>query len=508
MKRNMRILVLLLALLMVGTVLAGCKGDDGKTPGGSLIGDDTDDNSGENPYAGVDFGGREFKIHINVNDAGFESSSKYIVPVEELDAKSDEVQQKVFERDAWMTANLNMGIEYTSYNAPYASVVESLRTIASAGAGFDLFIDKLFPMANFSLEGAFANVAGRPELQYFETYWYNDYMNSLSLDEGSTMYLLAGDYFIDVLRSANTMFVNLDMLDSFFNAEGGSEQFLNDVIDGKWTYEELMKRSETVYLAGDSVLSTRYGLLLHTFWEPMIPMVIAGGATFAEISDGEIISKMNDDRNVRLFESLKTLIHSDTCNTCTQSGTDGDWGLNPDFGVDATLSNIQTLFINGHGLFTYGRVASMETLSKAKLKFSVLPYPKNNESDPYITASHDTTEVGAIPRDAENVSQVLQMLEIMSELSGKNMLAVYYEKSLKLRYSSNLQVAAVVDIIHDNLGSAFALAYNNACSDLFLWNTFYTPLRDGRDYLSNLSGYSSALKTALSDLLKKWNEVS
>lgn len=510
MKTKTGILALLLALLTLALALGGCKKDGSQPPestSGNLIGDDTGNGSGENPYAGVDFGGRVFRVHINVKDAGFESSSKYIIPVEELDAKCNELEKEVFERDAWMTENLNMTVEYTPYNAEYNTVVESLRTLINSGVSYDLFVDKLFPMANFSLEGHFENVAGRSEVQYFENYWYNDYMNSLSLDEGSTMYLLAGDYFIDVLRSSNVMFVNLNMLDDCFPGQGGSGQFLQDVIDGKWTYDELMTRSETVYLAGQDVLSTRYGLLLHTVWEPLIPMVVAGGATFAEVADGELVSKMSDDRNVRLFDKLKTLLYSETCDTCVRN-SDNDWGLNPAFGVDATLGNIQTLFVNGRGLFTYGRFASMETLSKTDLKFSVLPYPKCNAEDSYITASHDTTEIGAIPRGAENVSQILQMLDIMSALSNQDLIHVYYEEALKIRYSSNPQVASVVDIIHDNMGSAFALAYNDACSGLFLWNTFYTPLRDGRDYLVNLRSYASPLQAGLNDLMKKWNEIS
>lgn len=193
MRATTRVLVLILALLMFATVFVGCKKKETppKEPG-KLIGDDSDEK--QNPYEGVDFGGRIFKVHINTKDAGFESSSRYIMPVEELDAKCNELEKKVFERDAWMAENLNMDIEYTPYSAEYNAVVESLRVLVNSGASYDLFIDKLFPMANFSLEGHFENVAGRSELQYFENYWYNDYMNSLSLDEGSTMYLLAGDY--------------------------------------------------------------------------------------------------------------------------------------------------------------------------------------------------------------------------------------------------------------------------------------------------------------------------
>ena len=204
---------------------------------------------------------------------------------------------------------------------------------------------------------------------------------------------------------------------------------------------------------------------------------------------------------------LKTLLSSETCDTCI-GGNGVDWGLNPAFGVEATLSNIQTLFVNGHGLFSYGRFASMETLGKAALRYSALPYPKCDIEDPYITASHDTTEVGGIPKGAENVSEILQMLDILSARSNKDLIHVYYEKELKIRYSSNKQVSSVVDIIHDNMGSAFALAYSEACSGLLLWHSYYVPLRDGRDYLISLQSNSAMLQSALNTLMKKWNEIS
>ncbi len=135
MKTKTRILALLLALLAFASVLAGCKKKEEKPSEGTgkLIGDDSGDSTDENLYADVDFGGRVFQIHINTKDAGFESSSKYIIPVEELDSKCNELEKEVFERDAWMAENLNMDIEYTPYSAEYNTVVDSLRTLVNSG---------------------------------------------------------------------------------------------------------------------------------------------------------------------------------------------------------------------------------------------------------------------------------------------------------------------------------------------------------------------------------------
>ncbi len=511
MKKTVKILALLLALVLLVTVFAACKdeseGEGGENETGKLI---TGENNGPNgdPYAGVDFGGRCFNIHLNKNESGYSTSSTYIASVEQLNAQNTSCEQAVYERDAWMRENLNMDVEYTIYDAPYGSVAEKLRIQIVSGNEYDLYIDKLYPMANLSLEGSFKNIANRMELQYFEPYWYNDYMTSLSLDEGNSMYLLAGDFFMDVLRSSHVMFVNLDMFDNYFSSEGGSAAFLEEVIAGNWTYETLLRYSNAVYTEGSSVHDTTYGLLLHTVWEPLIPMLISGGTNFAEKdSSGRLVPTVNSERNSDFFDILNALIYSDGANTCTRNMAN-DLGLNPEFGVEASVNGILDLFIRNRGLFAYGRFASMEKLGQSDMRYSVVPYPKFIAEEEYITSSHDTTEIGAIPNNVTDDGVVLEMLNIMSDLTNQDLMQIYYEETLKLRYSADETVAAIVDIVHEHMGSAFALAYNDACNTSLLWNPFYVPLRDGRNFLANYPSVKHSLESGLKSLMDKWNEIS
>ncbi len=514
MKKRVRFFALALALLMLVPIFAACKKDNepGQTGGekgtGALIGGDIGE--GQNSYADVDFGGRVFKIHMNKNEDTYSTSSQYIASVAELSPEISICEKAVFERDAWMRENLNMGIEYTIYDAPYGNVAESIRKQLQGDSKYDLYIDKLYPMANLSLEGSFNNIAGRMELQYFEKYWYNDYMNSLSLDDGSTMFLLAGDFFMDVLRSSNVMFVNLEMMQNRFEEQGGSDAFLTQVIEGNWTYDNLITYVKEAYQEGNGVdvNTMTFGLLLRMMWEPLIPMLVSSGVTFAEQNDeGNLVPAVNTERNAKIFEKLNELFYLDGAGTCVRNMSN-DLGLNEAFGVGNTMNGFLDLFIRGKGLFSYGRFASMEKLGQSELKYSVIPYPKFMAGEDYVTATHDTTEIGAIPSNAVEDGVILQMLDIMSDLTSRDLMYVYYEEMLKLRYSTDEKVSAIIDIIHNNMSSGFALAYNDACNTALLWRPFYEPLRDGRNFQANYPSVRNSLESGLKSLMDKWNAVS
>lgn len=504
MKIGIRLTALLFCLAFLCTGLAACKSGNGK-------GGETTKKSGEIVNPGGqddkiydnDFGGRKFTICNSINEAlGYTTSNTLIQGPETL---TDGAEAKVFQRNAWMEEKLNMSFQYNNVNVGYASVAETLRPRLMNGDAVDLYINKLYPMASLSMEGWFANIANQPELQYFEDYWYSDYMNGLSLDEGNNAYLLAGDYFMDIIQSSAVLFCNTSILNEVYSAKGGTDAFINDVFDGKWTYEVMSELVAGAYFDADGNGSVnngdRMGFSCDQIWGDLIPMVTSANLKYIEKDGSDWKLAINNDDSLALFDILRTMLYgkgTTPMNKTTEL-------------VYASAFETEALpyFLNKNALFTAGRFAKMSQVAAVEMNWTVIPYPKLKEAQSgYVTPTHDTTELGAIPRTCGDLSTVLTMLEILSERTHALVMPEYYDRTLKSRYSQDPTTAKLVDLVHNTMGGAFTMAYSNYCGDIFVWKAFYEPLYNGQEFTSSYRGFETAGNGYIATMLDQWKKIS
>ena len=82
----------------------------------------------------------------------------------------------------------------------------------------------------------------------------------------------------------------------------------------------------------------------------------------------------------------------------------------------------------------------------------------------------------------------------------KIVLPAYYETGLKVKYTRDNESAQMIDIIHDNIGNGFVLAYDDALNCIFMKNVFYVPLSNKNTNFA--SAYKSNEKPAQKKLDK------
>ena len=207
---NKRSIASLLALLtLAGTALASC-GDADQAPAADTAAPTTEtaavtETSEPDPFAEFDYGGEEISIYTSINVASGVGNSNYLIegPEEET---GDLVSDSAFFRNRSVEEILNVDLVFTQVDLTYSDCGADLSKIIMAGDDvYDIAINDLFPLATLSIEGNFLNVADAPYVDYEKTYWYKNYMEELSLDGGAHQYIMAGDFFIDILRSAHPL---------------------------------------------------------------------------------------------------------------------------------------------------------------------------------------------------------------------------------------------------------------------------------------------------------------
>ncbi len=482
MKRHQSALLLSL-LLLAGTLTTAC----GNTASPAQTDAVTDapseavtETSEPDPFEEFDYGGEEISIYTSINIASGVGNSNYLIegPEEET---GDIVSDSALFRNRAVEEILNVDLTFTQVDLDYGSCGSDLNRIIMAGDDvYDIAINDLFPLATLSIDGNFLNVADAPYMDYSKTYWYKNYMEQLSLDGGAHQYIMAGDFFIDILRSAHALYFNKTMLSSLYD---DGDTLYNEVLMGTWTYEKMLSYTEDCYqdLNGNGQVDNqdRFGLVVMQTWGPSIPFIISADLEYVDLnSDGSLTLSMNNERSVRLLEVLNDIFYS--------KGT----GNAIDIYKDSTNQDGDTtnLFKSGRALILgYNRLGSFDDLRDMEDEVGILPYPKFDESQKnYVSSSHDTTEIGVIPITNTKFDTTCAVLEVLMRETQKIVLPAYYETGLKVKYSRDDMSSKMIDIIHDNIGGSFALAYSSYCSDIFLKNSFYEPLyAKKRDFVSN-----------------------
>ena len=254
---------------------------------------------------------------------------------------------------------------------------------------YDLVISELLPFASLANDGTFRNILSSEFTGFdFENkpYWYKEYMDDLRLVNGYE-YLLAGDFFIDVLRSSHLLLFNKEMYRDHYRRDPG--EVFEWVLNYEWTYEKLNGIITDMYLDKNGNSRRDYG----DRWGLSISDLRSAKIGFIVSADPGLVSRSEDgtprivlgdtSRMADLTQRLSLLLVNSSC-----------------YISDAAGGNSLRDFAEGSALLCEGYwLGSLENTALPDMKegAGVLPYPQLYASDKrYITATSNTANVGAV----------------------------------------------------------------------------------------------------------------
>ncbi len=439
--------------------------------------------------------------------------------------KTSLTQIAAAERNAKALAATKLTVNYTFLpdNDPtysWSKNFNRIQTDQDKGIYSDMYCNFVYDMVGAHLAGCFANLKTERYTNYFnfagdedygttvgdsEGYMY-EYMTSLSISEDK-MYLVASDYFIDLVRAFYVVPVNVTMLEELDTSLPKTPaDFAAMVSANEWTYDKLIAYSANY---GDAyVQSDKKGFaiaehsmssagLLYTssvrFYtdERKLP-----GNTF--VFDGTNSPYSYEATNQKLLDFAAALD-----NMMAQPGvvrfTKSDNG-----GLASNLLYIREQFTTNKVLFggvimlgslEYQDYQNMKTQGGKGFLVAPVPlYTDYNEAtgDIYSTQIHNIGRIGAISVKSEKFSECSAFLNYQSTHS-RNVLDTYYEQ--ELLYSvvggGSIDTALLeankemLDLLRDNVHSGFQKAYEDS-SALFDNGTLVTTPDDGQKKFINL----------------------
>ncbi len=526
-----RFLSLFCVLALLTGCLISCNDETGGGgDGGELVNGD---------WASLDFGGETLTVSVSVNDpeqVTFKNAGLYTKGPDKHTTET--VQKMVLERNKRAAKDLDMTVEFQTTNWNVAQVGTHIEQLVTGDADDapDVYNNDILPMATAMLNGSFWNVTDpgldakdNPVKSYFdfdEDCWYEDYMEGATLS-GGKLYLLVGDYNIDILRFAWVFFVNINLWNAAFGSLSEEDgwgftdyesacAFIAETED--WFYDDVIALASLAHNdAGGSTQGktdrgdAQIGLCINSV-APRIFVWGSGVSVFEWSKNGRVtepgvgtpamIPNTDTEPLVSLGEKYTELYNTK--------------GV---LGSGIAVKDSTTLFMDGKIVMSMAELGEMESeqMRNTPFKRGILPFPRYNRAytDGVNTVVHDQAEVTAILNTARNFALASAYMQYINEQSTE-ILDVYYEEVLKFKYNESRGARKMIDMVHDSIDSPFDSVmsinlYNRAIGNsTHLYTSFQQDAIHNRNstFVSTYEKQREALQTALDQMIEDFEKLS
>jgi hypothetical protein len=250
---------------------------------------------------------------------------------------------------------------------------------------------------------------------------------------------------------AYTLYEYLEVV--FFNEQYAENLALTDLydlaIDGDWTFAKMKEYTSMVTTNMDALEEDReYGLLVNThsirafgssFNCDFAPRKADGTREFAKSLDANVSERM---QAIVDFLGLTEQVHRAA-------------------GVYQGQDEHNPIFSAGRALFYTQMLGQASYFTQnMKMPYGVLPYPKYAEQDEYRTEVCDEVTAILAPYNCKNPTMTGTVTEMMSMISFKDVITVYYGEKLQYQYFNNPKCVESLDIIRASFAPSFNMVYS------------------------------------------------
>ena len=454
---KLRLLGFLLLLALTLPMLFACGGDGTTTPAGTTAGGGGDVTTPpviEGPLVdNIDLSDvtirvvQDVELYRDIMESGAYSPMLFAKGPDEEEYDqyaTNAVFAEVYNRNSEIAEKTGLTVEYTpvTFNVKWADIDIHIENYALSDLDDapDIVSHMMGSLNRAAVRGylynAYETEVGRNYFDFSHESWYLDMMKQQSWSD-DRIYTLCSDYWIEIIRCASPVLVNISMYNDLFTVEGGIDQLYADIDAGYWSMDDMFDRAQYAYTGQGGGFNTEdtYGVVsngymfmglvgsagLHpTEFGEDGKLHLAGAETLTEIHNfiDKMIAWQNDDSVVFNYDQM----------------------VRPETGCIHK-------FAAGGSLFTIGNsIASMEgaLIQDADDVYGVLPTPKgeyDNEGAVYRVSTSNCL-AGCILINSDLFSECSAFLQMQTEGSGEVM-RLYFEEGLQLKQNMDNSVGQV-----------------------------------------------------------------
>ena len=419
MKKLQRVLCIVMVVLFAAQIFTSCskgESDDVNITNTSKNdqttleknNNDFDDDLGE-----FNFNGYEFTIYEWVNDDWIDSRLDY----EEITA--DVYRDSVYMRNRYLEDRFNIEIKSVSFTDPTTMGI----LIASGATDYDLYVTRNPEMLDYACEGFVNPISDLVHINLDKAYWDSFMTEQLTIT--NKKFFAVGAFDFTSLDFAYVMIVNKLLLQDY-----GIENPFELVKNGKWTMDKFaeMCKVGTVDLDGDQMMKEKDAWGFVARGNDVLPAFWIGAGVHAAEKDGDDIPQntMGTERFINVVDKI----------------FDITW-RNESYYDTFPL----TMFLEGNVLFNDCTFYRLKNLRAMEVDFSILPYPKFDETQEKYYSRVPNLSLFATPRidSTENLARTSVILEAMACESLRTCVPAYYNLVLKTKLARDVDSEEIID---------------------------------------------------------------
>ena len=440
-----KILALLLAVLMLAALLAGCaeSGGDEQTEATTPAGEET------NVLDLLDvpdkkYDGKEFMFLTR------DAAEWTTVDIYSEELTSDPINDAVYRRNDAIQTKYDVVILETQTMTAAADLEKDIK----GGSGeYQAIVQKLGDCALISTKGYLQNLREVPHMDLDKTWWDQKALEGLSI--GNKVYFATGD----LLTSDNdgTFIV---MFNKSIAEDNGLEDIYELVNNKQWTFQKMYDMSTIAVkdLNGNGKMEHDADVLgTATTSNSGYCMMYAAGIVITAKNDNDVPEYVLDTERAVEAIPLSYQIIGDKNMALNMNSAGGSTDV---------VENGKMCFGNGHALFFQECMQCVIRLRSYDVEFGVVPFPMfNEEQGEYYSHMNEVGGMVCIPTSVvdQELEDVGAIIETMAAYSVDTLTPAYYDISLISKSTRDEESRPMIELILANriydLGYVFEQAW-------------------------------------------------
>lgn len=468
-----RIIALALVLVMMITALCACTtgGNDGTTDSGTKNGlPDT----GTPSQSVTDSTTKEPSYYETPDDLGTMNLGKTIhvlcwnaeQPEFEIrEQTGDDISDAIFFKNQAVENRLGVTLDFKTTAGDYNHRKEFIEAVEAGKTSRDYDIVACYSLTSSSLalKGLSSDLLSLNYLSFEKPWWPESLVSQATVN--GKLYFASGDISTNLLHMMYATFFNKTMFEEMSELQGVDPYKL--VTTKQWTLKKMIRLCESV--SGTQAGEKIYGLSIRDINYDAF-YTSCGLKSIEKTDNGLVISADFKPDSQKTLDLIDTLVEFIT----------GMYALPVAGGSSAKP------FAENRALFTIDRaylpLVSQNMIEAGdNIKFGVLPCPMYDQKQSnYSTVLGFPYTMYQIASYSENQNEAAAVLECLAAEGFRRVTPVLFEKTMKVRNTSDTNAAAMYDIIKStiyiDLGRIFAMNFQE-----WTWKAFRTCLQKGNN---------------------------
>ena len=485
-----RIISLLLVLIMLAPSVVSCSESSVETSGGEVS-----DTSADTENTVQDVLETENRLACLVPDdmklggesVGILTSDVYPHGINVDEINGDLLNDAMFEANAKVMKYLECTFDFIENGS--SGNAKLVQAITAGDEVYDIVYDRQWSLAPLVLRKFCANLnsSAGGYIDYEKPWWYSNYIDETEVDETHT-YLLAGEASPSVILFSSMMILNTDML---VEQNIDVNDIYQTVLEGEWTYDEMSELVAGQYRDkngnGERDLDDIYGFSSPTRSDVEHFLIAAGVRACSRDENGTPYVSINNETTYKFVEKLVEFLWQN----------DGSYY--------AEGLPIYDMLANNQALLVSSKFGELEYLRESDSNYTVIPMPKLDTGiESYSSLVHDSALVITIPMISSQVEEMTAMLEKLAYYYYYDVMPLYYETVLKVKYrrDSSEAAAQVIDIIHEGMTTDFAYIYNSDMNNIIQFFRDFIGVAKRTNYAAMYAKFGKMYDKGLNEVVR------